>query len=281
MARWLRVGILVGLVLAGCASPGAVSLVEVREFADASAKLGGYAELSRRYRDTYQRELPYLSPQAERLARDTDARRQAVFNDFVAIQKTLVLYMQTLSLLAGDDRYDLSGRIDELGHGLSATTDSGPRQRHIAAYAGLTRLLTRVITSRYQSQYVETMVRDGDADVQALIEAMIVLTRLYEKANENEQKTVLGSFNAEIPMANRNADRMLVMLAKVHLQNKTAEYKLIDRRYKLAQQGLTKVALGHQKMRENMAHLSSAEMRHMLAGYVRDLNVIRHSLGGD
>jgi hypothetical protein len=277
----LRVGVVLGLVLAGCASPGQVSLVEVREFADTSAKLGGYAELSRRYRDTYQRELPYLSPQAERVARDTDARRQAVFDDFVAIQKTLVLYMQTLGLLAGDARYDLSGRVDELGPGIGAITDSGLTQRHVAAYAGMTRLLTRVITSHYQNQHVDTMVRDGDADVQALIEAMIVLTRIYEKANENEQKTVLGSFNAEIPMANRNADRMLGMLAKVHLQNKTAEYKLIDRRYKLAQQGLTKVALGHQKMRENMDHLGSAETRSMLAGYVRDLHLIRNALSDD
>jgi hypothetical protein len=277
----LRVGVVLGLVLAGCASPGQVSLVEVREFADTSAKLGGYAELSRRYRDTYQRELPYLSPQAERVARDTDARRQAVFDDFVAIQKTLVLYLQTLGLLAGDARYDLSGRVDELGPGIGAMTDSGLTQRHVAAYAGMTRLLTRVITSHYQNQHVDTMVRDGDADVQALIEAMIVLTRIYEKANENEQKTVLGSFNAEIPMANRNADRMLGMLAKVHLQNKTAEYKLIDRRYKLAQQGLTKVALGHQKMRENMDHLGSAETRSMLAGYVRDLHLIRNALSDD
>lgn len=279
--RMVRVGVLVGLVLAGCASPGPVSLTEVREFADASAKLGGYAELSRRYRDTYQRELPYLSPQAERMARDTDAKRQAVFENFVAIQKTLVLYMQTLSLLAGDDRYDLSGRIDELGHGLSAVADSGLTQRHIAAYAGTTRLLTRIMASRYQNQHVDTMVRDGDADVQALLDAMMVLTRIYEKANANEQKTVLGSFNAEIPMANRNTDRMLITLAKVHLQNKTAEYKLIDRRYKLAQQGLTKVALGHQKMRENMDHLSSAETRRMLAGYVRDLHLIRNALSDD
>lgn len=277
----LRVGVLVGLVLAGCASPGPVSLTEVREFADASAKLGGYAELSRRYRDTYQRELPYLSPQAERMARDTDAKRQAVFENFVAIQKTLVLYMQTLSLLAGEDRYDLSGRIDELGHGLGAVADSGLTQRHVAAYAGMTRLLTRIITSRYQNQHVDTMVRDGDADVQVLLDAMMVLTRIYEKANANEQKTVLGSFNADIPMANRTTDRMLVMLAKVHLQNKTAEYKLIDRRYKLAQQGLTKVALGHQKMRENMDHLSSAETRRMLAGYVRDLHLIRNALSDD
>jgi len=279
MAR--RVLVLVGLLVAGCASTGQVSLGEVREFADASARLGGYAELSRRYRDTYERELPYLSPQAERVARDTDTRRRAVFDDFVAIQKTLVLYMQTLSLLAGDGRYDLSGRIDDLAGGLNAMTDSELKQRHVAAYAGMTRLLTRVITSRYQNRSVDTMVRDGNADVQTLIDAMIVLTRIYEKANESEQKTVLGVFNAEIPMTNRNADRMLVTLAKVHLQNKTAEYKLIDRRYKLAQQGLTKVALGHQKMRENMDQLSSAETRHMLAGYVSDLNLIRNALSGE
>ena len=279
MARGVLV--LVGLLVAGCASTGQVSLGEVREFADASARLGGYAELSRRYRDTYERELPYLSPQAERMARDTDARRRAVFDDFVAIQKTLVLYMQTLSLLAGYGRYDLSGRIDDLAGGLNAMTDSGLKQRHVAAYAGMTRLLTRVITSRYQNRSVDTMVRDGNADVQTLIDAMIVLTRIYEKANENEQKTVLGVFNAEIPMANRNADRMLVTLAKVHLQNKTAEYKLIDRRYKLAQQGLTKVALGHQKMRDNMDQLSSAETRHILAGYVSDLNLIRSALSGE
>jgi len=279
MAR--RVLVLVGLLVAGCASTGQVSLGEVREFADASARLGGYAELSRRYRDTYERESPYLSPQAERVARDTDARRRAVFDDFVAIQKTLVLYMQTLSLLAGDGRYDLSGRIDDLGSGLKAMTDSGLQQRHVAAYTGMTRLLTRVITSRYQDRSVDTMVRDGNADVQTLIDAMIVLTRIYEKANENERKTVLGLFNAEIPMANRNTDRMLVTLAKVHLQNKTAEYKLLDRRYKLAQQGLTKVALGHQKMRENMDKLSGEETRDMLAGYVHDLNLIRDALSGE
>lgn len=277
----LRLGVIVGLLLAGCASPRQVSLQEVREFADASAKLGGYAELSRRYRDTYERELPYLSPQAERVARETDARRRAVFDDFVAIQKTLVLYMQTLSLLAGDARYDLSGRIDDLGNGLKASTDSGLKHRHVAAYTGMTRLLTRVIASGYQNRSVDTMVRDGDADVQALLDAMIVLTRLYEKTNENEKKTVLGIFSAEIPMSNRHADRMLVTLAKVHLQNKTAEYKLIDRRYKLAQQGLTKVALGHQKMRENMDKLGSDETRRMLIGYVRDLHLIRDHLSGE
>jgi hypothetical protein len=270
--------LLAGMLLAGCATHGPVSLVEVREFADASARLGGYGELARRYRDTFEREQPYLSPPAEKLARENDAKRRAVYDDFVAIQKTVVLYMQTLSLLAGDSRYDLSERIDDLGNGLKANTDSGLQQRHIAAYTGMTRLLTRVIASGYQNRSVETMVRDGDAHVQVLLEAMISLTRLYYRTNENEKKTVLGIFDVEIPFSTRSADRMLVTLAKVHYLNKSTEYKLIDRRYALALQGLTKVALGHQKMREHLNRLTSDEVRRLVGNYGRDLRTIRDNL---
>jgi len=271
-------GLLIALLGTGCATHGSVSLQEVRAFADASAKVGGYGELSRRYRDTFERERPYLSPATERVARENDARRRAVYDDAVAIQRALVLYMQTLGLLAGEERYDLSARIDDLGSGLKASTESGLQQRHVVAYTGMSRLLTRVIASGYQNRSVEAMVRDGDADVQQLLDAMMSLTRLYRKTNENEKKTVLGIFNVEIPFSNRNNERMLVTLAKVHLQNKTTEYKLIDRRYDLAMQGLTKVALGHQKMRENMHRLNGDEVRHLLANYGRDLNIIRDGL---
>lgn len=268
-----------GLLLGGCATTDAhVSLGEVRQFADASARLGGYGELSRRYRDTYQREQPYLSPAADRIARENDARRRAVYDDFVSIQKSLVLYMQTLSLLAGDARYDLSTQLDDLGTGLKANAESGLQQRHIAAYTGLTRLLTRVIASGYQNRSVATMVRDGDADVQALLEAMTTLTRLYAKTNENEKKTVLGIFDVEIPFSTKNQDRMLVTLAKVHYMNKATEYKLVDKRYDLALQGLTKVALGHQRMRENLNNLSGDDVRKLLAGYGRDLVALREAL---
>ena len=270
-----------GLLLGGCANTtanGPVSLYEVRQFADASARIGGYGELSRRYRDTYQREQPYLSPAADRIARENDARRRAVYDDFVSIQKSLVLYMQTLSLLAGEGRYDLTPQLDDLGTGLKANAESGLQQRHIAAYTGLTRLLTRVIASGYQNRSVATMVRDGDADVQALLEAMITLTRLYAKTNDNEKKTVLGIFDVEIPFSTKNQDRMLVTLAKVHYLNKATEYKLVDKRYDLALQGLTKVSLGHQRMRENLNNLTGDEMRKLLAGYGRDLVALRDAL---
>jgi hypothetical protein len=266
------------LLLGGCAAPGHVNLAEVRSFADASARIGAYGELSRRFRDTYEREQPYLSPAADRIAKENDARRRAIYDDFLSIQKSVVLYMQTLSVLAGDARYDLSDRIDDLGNGLKANADSGLQAREIAAYTGLTRLITRVIASGYQSRSVETMVRDGDADLQVLVDAMITLTRLYAKTNENEKKTVLGVFDVEIPFSTKTSDRMLVTLAKVHYLSKSTEYKLIDKRYELALQGLAKVQQGHQKMRENLDKLTGDEVRKLLAAYTRDLRDIRDNL---
>lgn len=269
------------LLLGGCASTGNVSLYEVREFADASAKLGGYGELSSRFRDTYAREQPYLSPAADKIARENDAKRRAVYDDFVSVQKAVVLYMQTLSMLAGDTRYDLTPRIDDLGNGLKALTEPGLSQKHLVAYTGLTRLLTRVIASGYQGRSVETMVRDGDADVQVLLDGMITLTRLYGKTHDNEKKIVLGVFDTEIPFSSKPQDRMLVTMAKVHYQSKANEYRLLDKRYALAVQGLTKVTLGHQKLREQLNNLSGTEIRHILADYARDLKLIRDGLSSD
>ena len=262
------------VLLGGCASTGNVSLTEVREFADASAKLGGYSELSKRYRDTYSREQPYLSPIADRLAKENDVKRRASAEDFLALQKALVLYMQTLSMLAGDARYDLTPQLDDMGTGLKALAGSGIEQRHVVAYTGLTRLLTRAIASGYQNRSVETMVRDGDAHVRVLLEGMMTLTRLYAKTHDNEKKTVLGIFDVEIPFSGKAQDRMLVTMAKVHYQDKSHEYKALDKRYDLAQQGLTKVALGHQKMRERLDNLKGDEVRHMLGDFAKDLRLI-------
>jgi hypothetical protein len=265
------------LLLAGCAS-NRVSLYEVREFADASAKLGAYGELSKRYRDTYRREQPYLSPAADRLARENDAKRRAVYDDFVSAQKVLVLYMQTLSVLAGDTRYDLTPQLDDMGNGIKALSGSGLEQKHVLAYTGLTRLLTRVIASGYQQRSVETMVQDGDAHVRVLLDGMMTLTRLYNKTHDNEKKTVLGIFDVEIPFSGKPQDRMLVTMAKVHYMDKVTEYRALDKRYDIALQGLTKVALGHQTMHENLNRIPGEEVRHLLADYARDLRQIHQGL---
>jgi hypothetical protein len=60
--------------------------------------------------------------------------------------------------------------------------------------------------------------------------------------------------------------------------SKASEYKLLDKRYDAAMQGLTKVALGHQKMRENMHNLTAPEVRTLLMAYGRDLVALRDVL---
>jgi hypothetical protein len=276
--RTLRYLLLLLVLLQGCSATGPVSLAHVRDFADASTRLGAYGELSNRFRDTYQREAPYLTPAADRIARESDAKRKAAYSDFVASQKALTLYMQTLAALAGEGSYDLTAQLDELGSGLQANTSSGLEQRHITAYTGLTRLVTRVIASSVQNRSVETMVRDGDEHVQVLLDGMSTLLRLYAKTHENEKRTVLGLFEVELPLSTRPQDRMLVTLARVHYMSKANEYRLIDRRFDLARDGLDKIGAGHKTMRSRLDTLRGDEVRDFLRNVVRDLRVVRDGL---
>lgn len=265
------------IVCAGCTS-APVSLQAVRAFASESARLGGYGELSRRYRDTHAREQAYLPPAAAQLAGDNDAARQATHADFMALHKALVLYMQTLAMLAGETRFDLTPRVDELGAAMQALPDSGLDQRHVAAYTGLIRLLTRALASGYQQRSVASMVREGDAHVRVLLDGMTTLTRLYLKTHRNEQKTVLGVFDIELPFAGRPAERMLATLARAHYQEKAQEYKLLERRYAMALEALDTVARGHAAMMDRLDQLDSEEVRNALAAYARDLRLIREAL---
>ena len=64
--KLLRLFLTLGLlaILAGCAT-STPRMAEVRAFAATAPQLGAYHELPERYRATYQREQPFLSPQAD------------------------------------------------------------------------------------------------------------------------------------------------------------------------------------------------------------------------
>ncbi len=73
--------------LAGCAA--SPRLQEAREVAADSVKLGGYADLSERFRETYSRERPYLTAAADARERAIDAQRRAAYADITAIADEL------------------------------------------------------------------------------------------------------------------------------------------------------------------------------------------------
>jgi hypothetical protein len=244
-----RLFLMLGLlaVLAGCAS-STPRMAEVREFAAQSPKLNAYHELTERYRSTYQREQPFLSGSADTRERLLDARRQAACDDFVKLQYGVQAYMQALGKLAGDSQYDLEDQVKSLSGGIKAWPDSGLDDRHVNALAGITRLVTRAITRPMQENAVQELMRDGRQPMQDLLDAMRTLLRLYDKTSDNEEKTVLGMLETELPFLDPRRDRLLLALARSQQQEKRNEYRLIGLRSTLAQKNLAAIEQSHRAL---------------------------------
>lgn len=233
--------------LTGCAS-STQRMDQVRSFAAAAPRLNAYAELTERFRETYRREQPYLSPAADTREHLLDARRQAACDDFITIHKGVQAYMAALGRLAGDNQYDLEDQVKALNSGIKAWPDTGLDDRHVNAYAGMTRLLTRALASRYQDRGVQAMLHEGALPMMDLLDAMRALLRYYDKTSDNEAKIVLGMLDVEIPFIDTPQQRLLAALAKSQRQAKTAEYRLISRRYTIAEHSVDDIARQHQAL---------------------------------
>ncbi len=238
-------------ILSGCAS-STPRMAEVRAFAAEAPKLGAYHELTERYRNTYQREQPFLSPEADAREQQLNARRQQACDDFVKLHDGLQAYMQTLGRLAGDHQYDLEDQVKNVSGGIKAWPDSGLDDRHVNAFAGLTRLIARGLTRQLQDNAVNDILRDGQQPVQDVLDAMRTLLRLYDKTSDNEQKTVIGMLESEIPFLDPKRDRLLLALARSQQQQKQAEFRLIGLRYTLARKNLDAIEQQHRAL---VAHI--------------------------
>lgn len=253
----LMLALSLATMLGGCASSTA-RMAQVRELAAESAKLGAWHDLTERYRDTYAREQPYLSPEADARERAQDAARRAASADFLRIGRGVQLYMQTLGALAGDNQYDLEDQVKSAGAAIKAWPDSGLDDRHVNAYAGLTRLLVHAIGSRYQERAVRELVQAGDAPLQALLDAMRILLRTYAGSNDNEQAIVTGLLEVNLPYRAAPDQRLLATLAKVQLRTLRSEYKLIDRRLALTARNLDAIAAGHKTLLAQLGQTDDA-----------------------
>lgn len=229
--------------LAGCAA--SPRLQEARDFATDAARLGGYADLSERFRDTYTRERPYLTAAADSRERPADAERRAAFADVMAIHGAVAHYMRTLGQLAGADQFSLDAPLKALGGGIKAWPDAGLDDRHVNAYTGLARVLARAATAREQENAVRHMVREAEPHVQLLLDAMQRLLRYYDKSSDNERAIVLGMLDVEIPFADTPRDRLLAALARAHRQARAQEYRLAGLRHTLAIKHVAAIAAAH------------------------------------
>lgn len=229
--------------LAGCAA--SPRLQDARDFAADASRLGGYADLSERFRDTYARERPYLTVAADTRERATDAERRAAFADFMAIHDAVTHYMRTLGQLAGADRYALDAPLKSLGGSIKAWPDAGLDDRHVQAYTGLARVLARAATTQRQENAVRQMVQDAEPHLQWLLDAMQRLLRYYDKSSDNERAIVLGMLDVEIPFADTPRDRLLAAIARAHRQSRAQEYRLAGLRHTLAMKHVAAIAAAH------------------------------------
>ncbi|HBI47776.1 MAG TPA: hypothetical protein DDX93_03540 [Smithella sp.] len=261
------------IVLAGCAN-----LKEVRDYAGESAKLSAYTELTTRFRDTYEREQPYLFGEADQQAQDNDKRRKAAYDDLLKIHQRVALYMQTLAALAGENAFDLSKQIDSLSGGINAYPDFDINDKHVDAFSNIAKVIAKWITSAYQEHAVRDMIKEGDAPLQTTLQGMEALVRCYKKTNENERKTVLGFFDVEITFADSPKDRLLTVLARAHVQSKTLEYKNVELKYNEAEKGIKSIADGHRKLFENIDKLYNEEVKTMISNFAKDIKTIRENI---
>lgn len=245
----LTLGVLA--VLGGCAS-STPRMAEVRALAAEAPKLNAYHELTERYRSAYQRQQPYLSPAADARERALDAVRQQASADFLKLDDLVQTYLQTLGKLAGDRQYDLRDPLKTVGAGIRVWPDTGLEDRHVNAFTSLARLISRSITAPMQERSVNQVMREASEPVQQLLDAMVTLLRLYDKANDNEQKIVLGMLDTELPYLDTVRDRLLRALTLTLEQEKKAEYRLIGLRHTLARKNLDLIARRHQTLIDSL-----------------------------
>ncbi len=241
MKRYLC--ILSCLLLAACASNP--RLDEARALADEAPKLAGFNDLSQRYRDTFQREQPYLSAAAAEREQAIDRKRHEAYPDFVALHAAATTYLRALGALAGGGAYDFSDQARQMSASIKAWPDTGLTDRHVDAYSRLVRVLLRAATSREQDKAVQAMLREGYEPLQGTLDAMDTLLRFFNKNHDNEQRIVLGMLEVEIPYADAPRDRLLAALARSHQQEKLKEYRLLGLRHTLAAQHIDAIRARH------------------------------------
>lgn len=253
---------------------GCTNLKEVQDFAGQSAQLSGYTELTTRFRDTYYREQPYLSGEANRLAQENDLRRKAAYQDLLNIHQTISVYMQTLATLAGDKSFDLTPGIDSVASGIKAHPDFGIDKTHVDALSGLAKIAAKWATASYQQRALREFIKEGNEPLQTALRGMEKLIDYYQKTNDNEWKTINGLLELELSFTDESEGKLLATLARAHLQAKASEYQLADKKYLEARKGIHTIAQGHSLLVENLDKLSSQEIKDSLRQFSKDVKAI-------
>jgi hypothetical protein len=271
----MRQSAILGITL--CLS-ACVNLSQVRDFATESAKLSAYTELTTRFRDTFERETPYLNGENLKAEAQNDKGRKEIYPDLIKIHERVSLYLRTLAKLAGEDTFDLSKPITGVGDVVKENPVFGIGATQAEAYTNVGKIIAKWATSSAQQRAVRDMVREGDPAFQTLVGGMGNLVRLYRKTSDQEEKIVMGFFDVNMALLNPSQDMLLASLAQEHLQDKKKEYSAVNAKFDDAEQGILKIAEGHAALVKNVDDLSVDEVQTTITRLQQDIKIIRENL---
>jgi hypothetical protein len=263
----------IGLCLSAC-----VNLSEVRKFSAESANLSGYTELTTRFRDTFERETPYLNDENLKAEALNDKGRKEIYPDLIKIHERVSLYLRTLARLAGEETFDLTKPIRGVGDVVKADSAFGIDATQAEAYTGVGTIVAKWATSSAQQRAVRDMVREGNRAFQALLDGLGNLVRLYRKTSAQEEKLVMGFLNVNMAFLNTPKDMLLLTLARAHLQEKKREYSTVNAKFDDAEQGILKILEGHAALVKNVDDLSADEVQTTITRLQQEIKVIREHL---
>jgi hypothetical protein len=255
------------LLVAACADLGAV-----RDFAKLSASTADYRALVQRYETQPDRVARYAPrpPDATQLAQDRATRAMRV-QPMLALQETLVTYMETLGRLAGDEAVAI-----DLNPLAAAAQKAGVVDAPTGALvSSVGDIILRAATGAARERGVRQMLEQGEAPVQAVIGRLRTLVGAFaeDDASERDRAATYYSFLAR-SSSDRAAQRAVSEWRDLRLAE--IDSRAAGRTAYLA--ALDKISAGHRLLHARRDALSVSETVRQIRLLENELRVIGKNL---
>jgi len=212
-------------VLSGCAN-----LAAVREFAKTSAATADYRVIVDDYVTTPSR-LKAYSPADQAAKRDAQVKeREAQREGLMAVQKTLVVYMDTIGKLAADDLPSLDAELKTLKGSLdkipiSDAAEAAKFKEATSAAQTILGILGKWALEGYRQTRLVEVIREADQHVQSLTTSLsAMLTGEMANDVDGEETGIRLHFEKSLIIARAIADKAKALTAQLPKENE-AGYK--------------------------------------------------------
>lgn len=283
MLRLIRSGLLVCLVLVGCATgnlPSVSNLSSVRSFSEATgAVVGSFDPLVDDMAASCRRrnELAYLTELDSPRYREAVAVCQGLSDNLGGIKAAnlaLGAYAKALGDLAQDRFVSYSPEMDGLGSALASLKGAGGQpavsSTEVAAAGRLSEFLLRAATEGYRQREIGKVL-EAHPDLEAVAGALVrVVERGYGGTLASESASLQDSLGQYADRFGRS-EPLAVGLLRQEYRDQPAEIERKRRAVQSYKEALGKMVATHRALFEARGNLASADLAKLVYAYVKDL----------